>query len=39
MNVIRGGSVSLARHWDAFVEYGFNGKDVQAVSARLMFRF
>lgn len=39
LNPVVGGSVSLFRRLDAFVEYGFNGKDVQAVSAGLTFRF
>jgi hypothetical protein len=38
-NPILGASVTLFRHWDAFVEYGFNGKDVQATSTGLTFRF
>jgi hypothetical protein len=39
LNAAVGGSVTLFRRWDAFVEYGFNGKDVQAISAGLTFRF
>jgi len=39
LNATVGGSVTLFRRWDAFVEYGFNGKDVQAISAGLTFRF
>ncbi len=39
VNATVGGSVTLFRRWDAFVEYGFNGKDVQAISAGLTFRF
>jgi hypothetical protein len=39
VNATVGGSVTLFRRWDAFVEYGFNGKDVQAISTGLTFRF
>jgi len=39
VNATVGGSITLFRRWDAFVEYGFNGQDVQAISAGLTFRF
>jgi len=39
LNATIGASVTLFRRWDAFLEYGFNGDDVQAVSAGLTFRF
>jgi hypothetical protein len=39
LNAIVGGSVTLFRHWDAFVEYGFNGSDVHTIATGLTFRF
>jgi hypothetical protein len=39
LNAIVGASTTLFKHWDAFVEYGFGPKDVQAFSAGVTFRF
>jgi hypothetical protein len=39
LNAIVGGSVTLFRHWDALIEYGFNGMDVHTVATGLTFRF
>jgi hypothetical protein len=39
LNATVGGSIAIFRRWDAFLEYGFNGSDVHAVSAGLSFRF
>jgi hypothetical protein len=39
LNAIVGGSVTLFRHWDALLECGFNGMDVQTIATGLTFRF
>lgn len=39
LNATIGGSVTLFRRWDLFLEYGTNAKDVQTVAAGLSFRF
>ena len=39
LNAVVGTSFTLGRRWNPFVEYGFNGSDVQTVSAGLAFRF
>ena len=39
LNATIGGSVTLFRHWDLFVEYGTNAKDVQTFATGVTFRF
>jgi hypothetical protein len=39
VNAILGGSATLGKQWDVFLEYGFGPKDVQAISTGLSFRF
>jgi hypothetical protein len=38
-NMVVGGSVVLGRHWDTFLEYGFNFEDVHIVATGITFRF
>jgi hypothetical protein len=38
-NMILGGSVVLGRHWESFLECGFNFDDVKIVATGLTFRF
>jgi hypothetical protein len=39
LNAIVGGSVTMFRHWDAMIEYSFNGSDVHTVASGWTFRF
>ena len=39
LNATIGGAVTLFRHWDLFLEYGTNAKDVQTIATGLTFRF
>jgi hypothetical protein len=39
LNPMIGASATLFRHWDVFVEYGANARDVQTIAAGLTFRF
>ena len=38
-NPMVGAQVTLFRRWDAFIEYGFNTKDVQTITTGVSFRF
>jgi hypothetical protein len=38
-NPVVGATATLFRRWDLFVEYGFNTKDMQSITAGLTFRF
>ena len=38
-NLAVGGSVVLSKHWDAFLEYGFNFDDVNIIATGVTFRF
>jgi hypothetical protein len=39
LNPMIGASATLFRHWDVFVEYGANARDVQTIAAGVTFRF